>query len=681
MKKRRASQQCRPVLKGDVQARPSLKPKPYPSSSASPDQNAQPPIAYGTIQPMNDNSSSIGRRSVPRSLLLAVLMVLAPIACRDSGPMSAGQKGASVAGCTGGPPLYCADVGVDLRRETPMPPPPVNQVFRDPDFGSHMVRVTDATGLKGKFGGFRFGTSSAGETNEWSKFDPSLGKHGGYHFYVTHSGGGALLFTLDATTLQVTPFCGALPGCQLPMAGSFSYVNPNFIFGHLGKTGREIAGYDLSNGRRFTVYDFERCPGIPKEELVYPGAVTNSGDDSKFADYAGGKMQGFGTLVTYYDRAADHCYWYDTANATTGGTGMATTSVDAGLLAPPAAPVLSATSGDLPPGDYYVRLTASAQMNPAPGETTPSPEAHIRLTSKGGIAIPAPVIDNRYRHVIAAYGVYIGTTPGAETRQAALRPLQGAYVQASRLAAGPSPPRENGAGYNVHGAWLSRDGKTVRVSYQQGDTSFVWTPGSTHVSACGMGPPRDGVAGYCGGHWTLGYSHMINQGGAGPNTTLLLRPLSDLNHLTQLISPEPYPVPADEDSHWSWNNADPTDTAPACGAFEQAAAHLRGDGTQNAATNPLLAIKQAWDREIVCVATTGPSRVWRFAHHRATGACNDNDRGGSCFGAIAIGNISQDGKFYLFGTDWEWSLGNAQNSSGCPSSGSCRTDAFIVELR
>jgi hypothetical protein len=611
---------------------------------------------------------------------LGLLFVSALAACVQL-PVSAGQKKTSVSGCTDGPPVYCADTGIERRDESPLAPPQVSQVFRDPDFGSRMVRVTDANGSSGKFAGFSFGTNSAGEANEWSKFDPRLGEHGGYHFYVMHSGGGALLFTLDATTLQVVPFCGRLPGCQLPAAGSFSYADPNVIFGHFESSNKVIAAYDLSSGKRFRVYDFDKCPGVPKIEGDYPGAVTNSGDDSKFASYAGGKMQGFGTLVTYYDRTAERCYWYDTANGTTGGTDMPETSADAELLPSPTVPSLRPTGGDLPPGDYYVRLTVSTQMNPSPGETTPSPEAHIRLTSAGGIAIAAPAIDNRYRLVIAGYSVYIGTAPGAETRQAALQPLREDYVQASRLAEGPSPPSENRAGYNVHAAWLSRDGKTVRVAYQQGGTNFIWTPGSTHLSACIMGPPQGGVAGYCGGHLALGYSHMVNHGGPGSNTSLLLRPLSDMNHLTQLISPETYPLPTDEDSHWSWNNADPADTAPVCGAFYQGSGQVSGDGTQNVATNPLLAIKHAWDREIVCVATAGPSRVWRFAHHRSTGACNDNDRGGSCFGAIAIGNVSQDGKFYLFGSDWEWTLGNAQGSGGCPSTGRCRTDAFIVELK
>jgi hypothetical protein len=133
--------------------------------------------------------------------------------------------------------------------------------------------------------------------------------------------------------------------------------------------------------------------------------------------------------------------------------------------------------------------------------------------------------------------------------------------------------------------------------------------------------------------------------------------------------------------HWSWNNVDPSDTEPVCGAYTRSNPRLQGDGTLNPATNPVLSIQQAWDREIVCVATSGPPKVWRFAHHRATGACNANGKGGSCFSAIAIGNVSQDGKFFLFNSDWDWSLGNDRHFPGCPTSGRCRVDGFIVELK
>jgi hypothetical protein len=222
----------------------------------------------------------------------------------------------------------------------------------------------------------------------------------------------------------------------------------------------------------------------------------------------------------------------------------------------------------------------------------------------------------------------------------------------------------------------------VKVIPQNGQALYLWRPGTTDVSVCsthgeGKGPD---IASFCGGHTVLGYTHLINAGGPGGNASLLMRPTSNLGRVTQLLSSE-ITVPMSMDSHWSWNNTDPSDSAPVCGAYSRSSFKLQGDGTRNTSTNPLLAVRQAFDREIVCVATAGTPTVWRFAHHHATGACNARAKDGSCFNAIAIGNVSQDGKFFLFSSDWDWSLGSDPHAPGCPSSGRCRVDTFIVELK
>src|SRR5580698_5591960 len=119
--------------------------------------------------------------SPPARLFFWLTLSFVPLltSCRGAGTVAADQQKTTVAGCTEGPPVYCADVGADVRPETPMPAPPVNQVFQDPDFGSRMLRVTDARGINGNFADLSFGSNAAGEANEWGKFDPSLGEHGG----------------------------------------------------------------------------------------------------------------------------------------------------------------------------------------------------------------------------------------------------------------------------------------------------------------------------------------------------------------------------------------------------------------------------------------------------------------------------------------------------------------------
>ncbi len=612
-----------------------------------------------------------------RLFLLVCLLILSVFGTAQAVKSGAGPSDSASSSTCG--ERYCADSSRALRPETPYAPPKPNQVFKDPEFGSRIVRVTDESGVGGALPGFSFMSNSSAEINEWGKFDPKLGPNGGYYFYIMTSGGGAVIYSMDAATMQVTPRCEGAQ-CRLSSGGSFSYVDPHILYGHFGG-GAYIVAYDVATGKESTVYDLTKCPNVPNELEGYPGSVSNSGDDTKFSGYPGGHGQGNGSLVTYYDRTSGHCYWYQTTTGRLGGSGMPTTEITTGVLSPPATPTLKAVSGSLAPGDYYVQLTANIHRPSGAGETLPSSEAHIHLDSIAGIEIAAPQIQNSYGMRVTGYTVYIGDGPGAEKRQAALDQVQNGYTQSGPLAKGSRPPTMSTAGYNVHNARLSRDGNAIKITPQGAGALFIWFPATSRISACsiagqGRGP---GVSNYCGGHTVLGYSHMINHGGPGDTFSLLYRPLSDLDHFERLV-PAEESLPNSEDTHWSWNDDDPSDSAPICGAFS-GSGPKQGDGTKNASTNPLLAVKQAWDREVVCVSTAGKPKVWRFAHHHATGACNAGAKGGSCFGAIAIGNVSQDGKFFLFSSDWYWSLGSDPHAPGCPASGRCRVDAFIVELK
>ncbi|MGH9354947.1 MAG: hypothetical protein ACRD10_02340, partial [Terriglobia bacterium] len=224
--------------------------------------------------------------------------------------------------------------------------------------------------------------------------------------------------------------------------------------------------------------------------------------------------------------------------------------------------------------------------------------------------------------------------------------------------------------YHIHNARLSKDGTTIRLDSpaSDGERIFFWRAGTNHVTQC---------LSDCGGHLALGYSHLVNDPNNSDMADVLIRPLSNLWATSLRVNPLPWPRKW-TDSHWTWNDANPSDTMPVCGSFYNS--HGKGNGAQNVWTNPVLQITAPYDREIVCVSTSGPSKVWRFAHTRASGAANDNAWAGSSFWAIPRGNVSQDGRFYMFTSDWEWSLGNPKGSWGCPWEGVCRTDVFIVEL-
>ena len=79
------------------------------------------------------------------------------------------------------------------------------------------------------------------------------------------------------------------------------------------------------------------------------------------------------------------------------------------------------------------------------------------------------------------------------------------------------------------------------------------------------------------------------------------------------------------------------------------------------------ACQYAWTGEIDVAAVDGSNTVWRFAH---------NHNGGSvCYYADAFAQISNDGKWALFSSYWDGTLGQ-DTAFGCNT----RIDTFVVEL-
>jgi hypothetical protein len=78
-------------------------------------------------------------------------------------------------------------------------------------------------------------------------------------------------------------------------------------------------------------------------------------------------------------------------------------------------------------------------------------------------------------------------------------------------------------------------------------------------------------------------------------------------------------------------------------------------------------IDAPYDGEILCIETDGlASTVWRFAHNRAVWT-------EPYFNTQPLGNMTADGRYFLFTSGWDARLGN--NHSGQPGS-----DVWIVKL-
>jgi hypothetical protein len=216
--------------------------------------------------------------------------------------------------------------------------------------------------------------------------------------------------------------------------------------------------------------------------------------------------------------------------------------------------------------------------------------------------------------------------------------------------------------YLIHDARINKSGQFVEISSSGASVpgvtpplnpaqSFVWNVDTMDVAPCG---PKG-----CKGHHALGYSHLLNPSEQEHPMDLWSRPLNHLDATSPLIKQLPA-IQGWYDLHISWNNANSDDSNPAC------LSTYRRDNPSTPGDPPK--VVGPWENEILCVETDRKdSKVWRFAHTYSTAQ--------NGFWSTPRGNVSQDGRFYMFTSDWEDQLGGGRGTS------SYRTDVFIVELK
>ncbi len=212
--------------------------------------------------------------------------------------------------------------------------------------------------------------------------------------------------------------------------------------------------------------------------------------------------------------------------------------------------------------------------------------------------------------------------------------------------------------FTLHDAFITKSGgwailgSTNCLASTCGKGPYFWQVGTTTVTVCG--PPH--TTQLCGGHWTAGYSHWANND-QDPIGQYHSRLFDDLNAYAPIISVLPSGLFSPLDQHPSWNNVNPDDSLPFISS------------TWTTATP----ITTAWQNEILGVSpTTGT--VWRFAHDFITAQSQRFDD------KEAIGQVSQDGRFFMFSSDWMGTLGSESGSSTCTIGRNCRGDVFVVQL-
>ena len=155
--------------------------------------------------------------------------------------------------------------------ETPMSPPAVNVPFFDPDFGSKMIRVTDENSNFRRPGAY-FRTEGSGNANLWSADAKK--------FYVVAEGGSAFAYSFNPWTMKIGSLPGATPGqaflLPLRSGGSFSFDDPDLIYGTTDAAVLTISSYRFSTGVISPVIDTTTCGTQPP---LNPGPHVRSGKD------------------------------------------------------------------------------------------------------------------------------------------------------------------------------------------------------------------------------------------------------------------------------------------------------------------------------------------------------------------------------------------------------------------
>ncbi|MGE5488952.1 MAG: hypothetical protein ACM3ZB_14145 [bacterium] len=216
-------------------------------------------------------------------------------------------------------------------------------------------------------------------------------------------------------------------------------------------------------------------------------------------------------------------------------------------------------------------------------------------------------------------------------------------------------PTSKPLGFGIHSAYLDRSGRYVILAKGQGKA-----PGKSEWTVWDVETSRVyDIDAEWSGHDAAGFGVRVNQSGFyGGQPTFYeeqqwaIRGLSEgeINNYKYLIPWQNLPSPHTPiaSGHHSWNNARPDVLVPVVGSLVRDA--RRTDVPW-----------RAWDNEIVAIATDGSGTVYRIAHHRAVW-----DR--SEFWDDPRGNISQDGRYFSFTSNWGKSVG------------ANRRDVFVVEL-
>ena len=224
----------------------------------------------------------------------------------------------------------------------------------------------------------------------------------------------------------------------------------------------------------------------------------------------------------------------------------------------------------------------------------------------------------------------------------------------------------------LHHAMLDRSGRFVMLYPTSADQAAPRNAAQAYLWDTGTGAITElGPAAHPYGHDAFGYGVYVNKDCCTTTTwdagqwqfRSLASPLVTRDLIKSVLTPKETYI----SDHTTWNSARPDRMLPVVSGLYRFGAN----------TTPW----RAWDDEIVAIQTDAAagseSTVWRFAHHRSD-VRYDGDATRTAFWYQPHPNISQDGRWVLFTSNWEKTLG----TDAVPEAGTAaRQDVFLLQLK
>lgn len=222
--------------------------------------------------------------------------------------------------------------------------------------------------------------------------------------------------------------------------------------------------------------------------------------------------------------------------------------------------------------------------------------------------------------------------------------------------------------FHLHAAGLDESGRYILMTPTAVDQAaprsappgVLWDTATDQITMLTVNANGHGASG-----WGMGVNHDCCATTSWDAGQWEIRNFATPSRIQDLIVPVLTPQEIFLSDHTSWYNAQANVMVPALAATYRY-------GTSN--TTPW----RAWDDEIIAIQTdvavgTGAT-VWRFAHHR-TDVSQDTNPANLEYWYTPRPNISQNGRWAIFTSNWEKTLGID------PAEGIHRQDVFLVKLQ